>query len=431
MWWYTLGVIVLWVVNPELRRVYDMYFGLAQIELLSILPLVSVIPHLWSITVGGGWRRLPRILSYAAWIWVGGFTYAFVIAIFSGNLLSGTFSFVTFVFPIGVGLWIAADPAPFLVTFRRLTRVLFALTTLVSIYGIVQYVVAPAWDVFWLRSVIETGNTSFGLPAPFQIRVFSALSDPGTLAIFLAWMLLLALPELSIRKPLLLVQIPIWLITFGLTLGRTAWLMVALGLVTYLIVSPRRNRLIVPLGVTATLVAGLTFVLPLAIGNPEMLNSLSTRFATFSNLENDQSRQDRQGIYEAGPEMIQSAPFGQGLGVLGASTRLAAKGETTDFDSGLLGRAVEMGLPGAVLYAIPLLLLFGGSLRVWAQAGATSDKMLQSVAGMALGVQVAFAYLLLAHDVTGVCSVLFWIIECLAIRELLTNPTRNLRLVTA
>jgi putative inorganic carbon (HCO3(-)) transporter len=425
MWVYTLGVLVLWAINPELRRVYGMYFGFSQVEILSVVPLIALLPYAWSLTFGGGWRRLPLLLSYTAWIWVGGFVYAFILAVLSGNLLSGAFSFISFVLPMGIGLWVAADRAPFLVSYRRITRLLFGLTTCISVYGMIQYVVAPVWDCLWLKYVIEGGATSFGHPAPFEIRVFSTLSDPGTFAVFLAWMLLLVLPELSLRKPLLLIQTALWLVTFALTLGRTAWIMVALGIVIYLMLSPRRAVALGSIGLIAAMVTGLAIVLPAAIGNTQALTSLSTRFSTFSDLENDQSRQDRQGLYEAGPRMIADAPFGMGLGVIGGSTKLSAKGATTDFDSGFLARAVEMGLPGFVLYVVPLLILLSASFRLWTQARASNDGLLQSVAGMAVAVEFSFAYFLLAHDVTGVGALEFWLIECIAIRALSPSAKRT------
>jgi putative inorganic carbon (HCO3(-)) transporter len=421
MWCYTLGVLVLWFVNPELRRLYDWRFGFAQVELLAILPFVALVPHLWSLTWGGGWRRLPPLLSYAAWIWVGAFIYALLTAVLRGNLAAGSYDFITFVFPIGLGLWVAADEAPFHQAFKRITKTLFALTTLVSAYGIIQYVAAPAWDVYWLKSLIHAGITSFGKPVAFQIRVFSTLNDPGSFGMLLAFMLLLALPELSIRKPLFLLQLPIWFIAFALTLVRTGWLMFALGLVTFLVLSPRRGGLLLTLAVTAGMILGFAAVLPAAVGNDGMLTSLATRFATFSDLDSDNSRRARSGLYDTAPEIVTTAPFGMGLGVIGASTKLSVRGETTDFDSGILGRIVEMGLAGLTIYIVPLLILLYGSMRLWIQSRLATDATLQGMAALAVGFEVAFIFLQLAHDVTGVVLLAFWLIQCLAIRTLRTS----------
>ena len=73
MWLYTYGALVLWVVNPELRRIFDWRFGYSALDVFPLLPFIAVLPHLWSLTYGGGWRRLSRPLLIATWVWLGAF----------------------------------------------------------------------------------------------------------------------------------------------------------------------------------------------------------------------------------------------------------------------------------------------------------------------------------------------------------------------
>ena len=55
-------------------------------------------------------------------------------------------------------------------------------------YGVWQYMVAPAWDGFWIES---TGLLTFGKPEPRQIRVFSTMHSNGPFAVTMMAALLL------------------------------------------------------------------------------------------------------------------------------------------------------------------------------------------------------------------------------------------------
>jgi O-antigen ligase len=349
-------------------------------------------------------------------VWLGAFGYALVIALVNDNLLPGTYDFANFVMPLGIGLWVAADDAPLATAYSRVTRLLFALTTVISVYGIVQYVIAPEWDALWLRNAITGGALSFGRAAPFQIRVFSMLNSPGPFGNFMALMLLLALPQLSLRRPWALAQIPFWLVAFGLSLDRSGWLLFAFGTVVYLLLTPRRGALLATAGLSAALLAVLVVILPAAIGNDAVLTSLNDRFASFSDLDSDRSGKDRLNLYDTGVSLISETPFGHGLGVLGTATKLGDSAATTDFDSGVLARLVEMGIPGFMLFLVTLYVLAAAILRVWRQAGRSRDATLQSIAGMAFAVLISLLETELFGDISGLLILTLWLICGLTIR---------------
>lgn len=431
MWWYTFGVLVLWVVNPELRRLYEWRFGAGPVDVFPLLPFMAVVPHFWSLTLGGGWQRLPRLLVVAAWVWLGAFGYALFVSIVNGNILPGAYTFLNFILPLGIGLWIAADEQPFAKTYERVTRLLFGVTTVISIYGIVQYVVAPAWDTLWLQNVIATGSTSFGRPAPFLIRVWSMLASPGPFGNFMAVMLLLALPQLSLRRPWLLAQIPVWLIAFALSLDRSGWLLFASGAVVYLIFAPRRGALLVSAAFSTALLAGLVVLLPVVTGNAAVITNLSDRFATFSDLDSDQSANDRRNLYDTGAQLVTDRPFGSGLGVVGTATKLGEAEATTSFDSGFLSRLVEMGLPGATLLLAAYGILGWAIFGVWKRAGSTQDYRLQSVASMALAVELALVGAHLSGDINGLLLLGMWLVAGLAVRTAPAARARALQFAPA
>jgi putative inorganic carbon (HCO3(-)) transporter len=432
MWRYTCAALVLWVVNPELRRLFEWRFGYGSVDVFPLLPFLAVLPHVWSLTYGGGWRRLSRPLTIASWIWLGAFGYAFVLAVAKGNVLPGAYAFANFVLPIVIGLWVAADELPTLKAYARTMRLLYVLTTIVSAYGIVQYVVAPEWDRLWLRHVIESGSLSFGLPAPFEIRVFSMLSSPQPFGTFVAIMLLFALPGLSLRRPLGLLPIPIWIVAFGLSLDRTGWLIFAAGAVIYTLLAPSRGVIVATASLCAALVAGAVLILPAATGNGDVVAVLQSRLTTFSDLENDRSGNERRELYASALGRIAQAPLGEGLGVVGTSTKLGSAAVTTDVDSGLLGRLFEMGLPGAALFLTTLGVLVAAAGRVWQSAQRAQDAAVQGIAAVAIAAIVSHLGSEIFTDLAGLPLLALWLICALAARpdsinfQRLVMPVRHL-----
>ena len=383
---------------------------------LPLLPFIAVLPHLWSLTYGGGWRRLSRPLLIATWVWLGAFTYAMVVAVAVGNSLPGAYTFANFVLPIGIGLWIAADDLPIHNSYARTTRLLFVLTTVVSVYGIVQYVVAPDWDRLWLRHVIAAGSLSFGLPAPFEIRVFSMLSSPQPFGTFMAIMLLFALPQLSLRRPLALAQLPLWLVAFALSLDRTGWLIFASGASIYVLLAPRRGMLLAAIGACAGLLCGAIVMLPALTGNEDVITMLQNRMTSFADLESDRSGNERRELYDTAVARIAAAPLGEGLGVVGTATKLAASAATTDVDSGMLARVFEMGIPGALLIFTTLGLLVVSMFGQWLRAMRLGDTRLQSIDGVALAALVSLAGSEIFTDVAGLPLLTLWLICGTALR---------------
>jgi hypothetical protein len=338
---------------------------------------------------------------------------------------------VNFVVPAGVGLWIAADEEPFSSAYLRVTRVLFAVTTFAAVYGIVQWAIVPPWDGYWLRSVIAEGTLSFGRAEPFQVRVFSVLNSPGPFGNFMAAMLLLALPRLSLSRPLLLVQIPVWLIAFGLSLDRSGWLMFAAGALVYLGFAPRRLTLLATFGSTAVLLAAAVAILPGLIGNDLISTSVSDRIATLSDVGNDRSAEERAVVYAGGFLEFENAPLGRGLGTLGTATKLSDAAISIDFDSGVLARLIELGAPGALLLVAALAWLASACYAGATSRAAPTPIDGRSVAASGLGLIVGLITLELAGEVAGLLVLLLWLFAALAVRSYAAPGTRRVTLVTA
>jgi hypothetical protein len=92
-------------------------------------------------------------------------------------------------------------------------------------YGIYQYIVAPAWDCFYLSEFISHG--AFGLPEPFGIRVFGTMDVPHAFGAILSVSILLFFtvkPNIYSSFGLILAFLSILL-----TSARTIWISLSIG----------------------------------------------------------------------------------------------------------------------------------------------------------------------------------------------------------
>jgi hypothetical protein len=410
MWVYSLAVIGLWAINPELRRLYEFREGYSDIDPVSVLPLLAVLPHVISLIVGGRWQRIPLPLMLAAWCWLGAFLYGLAGSAVTLNATSGAYTFANFVVPMAVGLWISTTGLPSALKRLRLERALFPITTVVAIYGIIQYALAPAWDCYWL---VNSGLDSAGAPYPFQIRVFSTLNAPAPFGAFMTFALLLALPRFTIRRPLLLAQSAIWCVAFALSFVRSGWLAFAIGAILYFVLCARRTAVLSGFLGLAALACMAILAIPTITGDDLALTRLAQRVDTLGDLSNDKSANDRQRVYMDGIQEFLGAPLGEGLGVVGTSTKLtSSRASTTNFDSGYLARLIELGIPGGILFymALSIILWYGWRQRRYAIDHGDVDG--RNNASLTVACSVALLGWQASNDVySGIGSLLLW---CLA-----------------
>lgn len=228
---------------------------------------------------------------------------------------------------------------------RVLDRTLLWGVLLMSAYGIYQFIVAPEWDVYWLRQIsADALAPSFGQPEPFAIRVWSTMNAPGPFSIVLS----AGLVWLAIRQRSLAVFASILgFAALLLTLVRSTWLTTALALV--LIFAASRFR--PPLKLIASLLI-LAAVLSLALTSLPQAADIRDRINTFSALRTDGSAEERRDMYDYVGGRIESSPIGAGL-------------DTNDvvhnfpLDSSLLLLFYRLGWVGAAFYLSGLAILLG------------------------------------------------------------------------
>jgi putative inorganic carbon (hco3(-)) transporter len=385
---YLIFSLALWVFLPEVRRLMDWKVGFQAINILSIVPLLSLVP----LAVGAlrRWQRVPPLMQIVAWLWIGAFVYSFVVAFTSGDIFSGAYTFVEFTLPLAAGLWASTVDEP-LPLFKRFAGAAFLFAALSSLYGIIQYVVVPQWDAYWLQNA---GIGSAGKPEPYQVRVWGTLNAPGPFAFYLMIALILAIGGAGIRSLRAAAQMGVTIVAFALSLVRSAWLALAVGIVTYIVLSPRPLRAFATLAATAAISVVFLVNLPAIVGDQGVNDNLTKRFSTLQDVGSDESANDRQSQVQNAWDDVQARPLGAGLGTVGTATKLSSSGAATTLDSGYLSRLTEMGFPGFAGYLGAIVLALLATLRT---LFASRDAPTRALAATSAAVQMA----LIGMDLSG------------------------------
>lgn len=402
-----LAVIAAWTLVPEVRRLIDWKVGFSSISVVSALPLLMLLPFVIPFTYGKSLRLLDRPMLILGWVWLGGFTFSLAVAATTGSITAALYSYLQFFLPAIFALWIATLAIPIRVLYDKIATFSLWLATPVALYGALQFASPPAWDVAWMLSA---KITSIGVPLPFQLRPFSTLNGPGTFADFLVAVILLNLPRLRSPKPLMLGQMGLLLGVLAVTMVRSNWIALVIGVVVYVVLSPGRVKNLTLLAGVAVIFAVLLANVSTLLGSSQAGNDISTRLDTFSNLDSDVSYNERARYW--GEPLIAAAanPLGDGLGVMGTAAKLGDSGSTKDFDNGYIARFTEMGYFGSACYAF---VLVGGvvlALRRHRQFGKAGEADLASIAAAVAAIQVAWLMLDVSSDHHNqLAGLFFWL----------------------
>ena len=401
MWRYFFLTFTMFLIAPELRRFQDEIFGFSAVQILSIVPFLMLIPFFYVMMMNERHKRLPQVVVWMAWLWISGFMFSLFISTINGNLFGGLFTFIEFVSPVGAGLWLASEPLPTEELYKRLTDYLFLATTFLSIYAIIQWVVAPPWDTNWMRSIHAT---AFGYPAPFKIRAFSTLNAPAPFGEFVALIACIGLNRVSLRDLRFTAAFASWIIALGITEVRTGWLMFALGAIVYFMLTRRFQRLFTIL--VASMVVSFAAVM-LAPDSP-LVTTLSDRGSSLENINGDYSYAKRTEMYQDMIPQIAKSPLGLGLGVVG--TTIGQFTENTVYvDSGFIARAIEMGWPGFIMFLATLGLALRYAIqRFWTSRNDTV-AFVHDIFATNIAVQLMLFFLLASNDsYVSIFGIIFW-----------------------
>jgi hypothetical protein len=370
-WW-------IWFTAPFVRRLADWQAGWQDPNPILLAPfLVTFISFLTL------YRHLPKANregSIAFILPLIGIIYALLIGLIQRSPTAVVVPFLNWITPVLLGLHLFAHWRDYPI-YSKTLRTTFLWGVLVTgVYGVYQYIVAPEWDTSWL---INTELITGGNPEPYGMRVFSTMNSAGPFSIVMMAGLLLLFSTFS---PL---QFPATMggyLSFLLTLVRSAWLGWGIGLLT--LATSLKPKL--QMRLMLTIVVMVLCILPLTTME-QFSESINSRFESLTDLQNDQSFNDRSGNYEENLNKALTEWLGKGLG-----------GSGEHIDSAVLDTLFSLGWLGTVFYAGGLLLLL---IKLFLDSEGGSDSFASATRGICLSI---FVMLIFSSLMLGLSGAVFW-----------------------
>lgn len=404
--WFFIGqrkfyfdfVLWCWFLSPFLRRVMDYQAGWQDPSFVLLTPyLVTMVAPLLgvrSITDRTAQESTPYVLALIA------IACGVAFGLFQGSPSAIATPLIDWMVPVFFAWWLASttdkDRADVL---SSVERSFFAGVLVMGVYGVIQYVVAPPWDTNWLIQLSANADVnSMGSPEPFGLRVFSTLNSAGVLALVLACGLLILVQS---RRKLAPVAAVVGSVSLLLTLGRSAWLTLAIGLILLLILMPWKVIRVVA-------IPGLAVFMVFSVASLGTARDvIGDRFSSFKRLQEDASAGDRMsGAIRAG-QLLLNQPQGYGLGV--PEDLIANDGSFSLNDNGLANGFLALGLLPGLLYFGCLAFLLVQSCRNLQQK--PPGIRVAAVAAVAIAAQLPLDTVYL-----GPTGVLLWMFSTLGSR---------------
>ena len=392
-WW-------LWFLTPWVRRLIDYRSGWTEPNLVLLAPFLATL-----VTLATFLRYLPKLyrqdglpfllaliaVFYACLIGLINSRFGLSPQIIDVITPGQTFSYT----PASVLIRTLDWSTPILFSFhlfvnwryypeyrQNIQRTFCWGVLVMGLYGIVQFLVAPEWDRFWLINVQPpTGAGPFGSPEPLGIRVFSTMNSPGPFAVTLMVALMLLFTGQGILR---FFAAGAGYLAFLLTLVRSAWggWFVALLIFSSSLKAQLQMRLIITILMIGILAFPLTTIEPFS-------GVIGKRTQTLSNVQEDHSFNDRMGNYNRvlGSALLQ--PVGNGLGL-------------PPVDSAIIDIFLAMGWLGAIPYlGVLFLLIF--------KLSQCSERRFDSFVSAATAISLTqILMLVFSNGLIGVSGVLLW-----------------------
>lgn len=382
-WW-------IWFLTPLVARIADYRGGWDTQRLMLVTPflvtLISTYTLYKHLTVTYRQGGLPFLLAFA------GIIYGLLIGVVNRSPVAVARALLDWFSPVvfSFHLYIHWRSYP---EFRQNFQKVFTWAVLLTgIYGIYQYLVAPEWDRYWLLE--SKMDSSAGKPEPQGMRVWSTMHSPGPYAMFLIAGLLLLFNQA--RSPLQMPAAGVGYLSFLLSLVRSAWGGWVAGLM--ILTSSLKPKLQMRLFVSILLIS--ICAVPLATMEP-FSSAISKRFDSLSNVQGDQSFNDRSANYAANLEMALSSGLGSGLGgtwAVGSDGAIGGK----PVDSGVLETFFTLGWFGGLPYMGGLgLMLF----RVMRSTVGRSDGFMSAARATCVA---CFTQLLFTTSTIGLAGMILW-----------------------
>lgn len=368
--WWTL------FLTPLVRRLADYrssFTDPSPILLAPYLVLLITLVTLWQ-NLPKAYRRdgLPFILAIL------GLFYSFMIGLINLPAITVVIALLEWLAPVIFGFHLFTNWRNYPSYRQNIQRTFLWGVLVMGLYGILQYLVAPEWDRFWL---INGSGVSFGSPEALGIRVWSTLNSPGPFAVvMMAGLLLLLNGKGNLRISAMVAGY----FSFLLSLVRSAWGGWFVGFLT-LFSSLKANlqiRLISVVLIMVLLVIPLTTIEPFS-------ETINNRIESLSNIEDDGSAKARKRLYEEKITPALTSFVGQGIG-------------TKRYDSAILNMLLHLGWLGTIPYMSGMILLI---FRLFQASKISRDPFISNANAISLAV---FSQLIFGSPMLGIMGVVLW-----------------------
>lgn len=387
------SAILLFAFAPFVRRLVDVSAGFDASGIMLSGPLLFIMTPLPNLLGGPSVKERPALIwPLPPLIILACILYGAALSMFQNDWFNAANGGMKWAAPVlyGMALQQRADVSGTLV--HAMARVFLVVLPLTGLYGIWQYVDPQRWDQFWM---VNASITSAGYPLPYLVRVFSTMNGPASYATFMATGLLLV----GFLRPGWQAVAAMLPAALGLLLSlyRTSWITLAVGVLFCMAFQPTRNRaLLTTIAILGVAVAAVVFT-PFG-------DIITSRFETLGSISQDSSGGERLEefitLWNAPDSTLMGAGFTiTDVGVAGAMP----------IDGQIIASWVTMGIP------VGLVCL---SAYVWISLRAISAAWrMPTREGVVLG-SLAFSALLIQMPLTGVASgevsALFWMLIAMA-----------------
>lgn len=390
--------LFIWAAAPEIRRIYDWAAGVYNpVSVLSLAPLLAgaalIIPVLRGI------HLLKRPQQTIMLLFAGALGYGTLVGL-AKNGLGSVYDLANYLVPLLLIPYFSIVPFSGK-DIDRVLRTFANLAVLVAVYGIVQYMVVPPWDAFWMNNA---DMMSIGRPYPLEVRVFSSLNSPGPAAAYLAFALVPMMLEKRWRGTLGWAGVAAVAVCLLTTQVRSAWLVLLVMVAVYILTSSSKGKwkTLIQLG----FLAGLLFWIVPKLPGAEVLTA---RMETLGSVQEDHSYNERLQLWQTLLPTAMNNPIGEGIGSVGQGTKLGNDGELGEFgimDNGLIALLLTFGPAGALVFGAAFLLIFRRLASKLKAKGGEGDYVRLALATWA----AAAASLMSENAFPGIKGYLIWML---------------------
>jgi O-antigen ligase len=343
VWW-------IWFLAPVVRRIIDYQVGGYTFGPWTLAPLLVTAVSMLSFfaTLPKSYRGIafPIVISASAMIYCAAISFYLPIRTTTFGILTAL-SVITFGY--------------YLVIHWREHRQIQAATQKAFLwgaivmggYGIVQFLVAPPWDTFYMTS--EFGNSAFGLPEPLKIRVFSTMTSPYSVATTLIAGIMISIGS---KNPLRWLAMSLGSLTILLTLTRGCWLGFLVAIMLAVVVSKFRYkvRLISAITVVGFIIFGIA-------SSESFQDAIFNRIDSLSTGDADASFSARKLAFDVAFRIAAREIVGQGF----VGNAIIGDTGVPMGDNGILFILSSLGWVGCVPYFMGIIFAFLLILKTYAK----------------------------------------------------------------